>query len=305
MKKIISTLFALSLTASVSAQTLSPTYSIIDPGAADTLKGSYTFAYPSAGTPFAGSLISYGGFQNQYDTQISTNYQGNNMAFRTRNGDINAWNSWKEVYHSGNINNATTDFSAQNMIVNGTLNVKGSVSFNSNTNHTHLMLGMQASDAIITDNSPEKHYGGGYFFRVAKSDNSYANALLISDTGNIGIGKVPQYPLDVYGSAAITGNMKVTEKLEAKEIKVTSTPTADFVFEDNYNLPKLEDIEKHIKEKKHLPEIASAAEMRTNGLDLGEFQIKLLQKIEELTLHQIDLNKRIIKLERENELLKK
>ena len=47
------------------------------------------------------------------------------------------------------------------------------------------------------------------------------------------------------------GNFMVPGKLEAKEIKVTLTPTADFVFEEDYNLPKLEEVEKHIKEKKH------------------------------------------------------
>lgn len=86
-------------------------------------------------------------------------------------------------------------------------------------------------------------------------------------------------------------------KLEAKEVKVTTTPTADFVFEEDYKLPKLEEVEKHIKEKKHLPEIASAEEMEKDGVNVGEFQIKLLQKIEELTLYSIEQNKRIKNLE--------
>ena len=93
------------------------------------------------------------------------------------------------------------------------------------------------------------------------------------------------------------GNAMVQGKLEAKEIKVTLTPTADFVFEEEYSLPKLEEVEKHIKEKKHLPEIASAKEMEKEGLNVGEFQIKLLQKIEELTLYTIEQNKRIKELE--------
>ncbi len=87
------------------------------------------------------------------------------------------------------------------------------------------------------------------------------------------------------------GNVSVSGKLEAKEIKVTTTPTADFVFEDTYQLPNLESVEKHIKEKKHLPEIASAAEMQKEGVNIGDFQIKLLQKIEELTLYSIEQNK--------------
>lgn len=68
------------------------------------------------------------------------------------------------------------------------------------------------------------------------------------------------------------GNVKVEGKLEAKEVKVTTTPTADFVFAENYALPKLEEVEKHIKAKKHLPEIASAKEMEKEGVNVGEFQ---------------------------------
>ncbi|MEG0928447.1 hypothetical protein [Chryseobacterium sp.] len=101
------------------------------------------------------------------------------------------------------------------------------------------------------------------------------------------------------------GNASLKGKFEAKEIKVTLTPTADFVFDEEYNLPKLEDIEKHIKEKKHLPEIASAEEMEKEGVNIAEFQIKLLQKIEELTLYTIEQNKRLKKQEEKIEELNK
>lgn len=89
------------------------------------------------------------------------------------------------------------------------------------------------------------------------------------------------------------GNASLQGKFEAKEVKVTLTPTADFVFDEKYNLPTLENVEKHIKEKKHLPEIASAKVMEKEGVNVGEFQIKLLQKIEELTLYSIDQNRQI------------
>lgn len=102
-----------------------------------------------------------------------------------------------------------------------------------------------------------------------------------------------------------SGNALLQGKLEAKEVKVTLTPTADFVFDENYNLPTLENIEKHIKEKKHLPEVASAKEMEKEGVNVGEFQIKLLQKIEELTLYVIEQNKQLKKQAEEIEELKK
>ena len=101
------------------------------------------------------------------------------------------------------------------------------------------------------------------------------------------------------------GNALLNGKFEAKEIKVTLTPTADFVFDENYLLPKLETIEKHIKEKRHLPEIASAKEMKKEGVNVGEFQIKLLQKIEELTLYIIEQNKQLKQLQDNNDKLMK
>ncbi|WP_430827364.1 hypothetical protein [Chryseobacterium indologenes] len=101
----------------------------------------------------------------------------------------------------------------------------------------------------------------------------------------------------------LNGNASLQGKFEAKEVKITLTPTADFVFDDNYDLPKLEDVEKHIKENKHLPEIASAKVMGKEGLNVGEFQIKLLQKIEELTLYTIEQNKQLKKLQDNNDLL--
>ncbi|WP_238640147.1 hypothetical protein [Chryseobacterium elymi] len=104
---------------------------------------------------------------------------------------------------------------------------------------------------------------------------------------------------------AVNGNASLQGKFEAKEVKVTLTPTADFVFDEEYKLPELDEVEKHIKEKKHLPEIASAAQMEKEGVNIGEFQIKLLQKIEELTLYTIEQNKQLKKLQENNDKLMK
>lgn len=93
------------------------------------------------------------------------------------------------------------------------------------------------------------------------------------------------------------GNVQVKGTLTAKELRIRENAGADFVFEEDYNLPSLEEVEKHIKAKKHLPEIAPAAEMKKNGVMVGEFQIQLLQKIEELTLYTIEQEKRIKQLE--------
>jgi hypothetical protein len=78
----------------------------------------------------------------------------------------------------------------------------------------------------------------------------------------------------------------------AGEIIVEENVGADFVFEETYKLPPLSEIEQYIRNHKHLPEIPSAEDMKTNGIKVGALQVKLLQKIEELTLHVIELDKR-------------
>lgn len=72
---------------------------------------------------------------------------------------------------------------------------------------------------------------------------------------------------------------------------------SDFVFEKNYKLPKLSEVEKFVKEKKHLPSIPSATEVVRDGLDVSEISSRLLQKIEELTLYMIEQDKRLRKIE--------
>ncbi|MGC5744478.1 hypothetical protein [Chryseobacterium sp. NFX27] len=132
---------------------------------------------------------------------------------------------------------------------------------------------------------------GGSYIRLLDNE---INFNLVSSAGH------KQQTLTLHSN----GNASLQGKFEAKEIKVTLTPTADFVFDEKYNLPKLEDVEKHIKEKKHLPEIASAKVMEKEGVNLGEFQIKLLQKIEELTLYSIEQSKQIKSQSEQISLLK-
>ena len=86
--------------------------------------------------------------------------------------------------------------------------------------------------------------------------------------------------------------------LVAKDVQVTLNNWPDFVFEKDYSLMNLSETEAFIKENKHLPEIPSAKEIEENGLNLGEMQAKLLQKIEELTLHAIEQQKLIEELQK-------
>jgi hypothetical protein len=85
--------------------------------------------------------------------------------------------------------------------------------------------------------------------------------------------------------------LQVKGKVRAQEIKVETANWPDYVFAKDYALPSLKETEKHIQEKGHLPGIPSAEEVKSNGVDLGEMNAKLLKKIEELTLHLIEQNK--------------
>jgi hypothetical protein len=98
-----------------------------------------------------------------------------------------------------------------------------------------------------------------------------------------------------------TGNHKlaVEGSIGAREIKVEAGEWSDFVFENDYNLPTLKEVENHIKEKGHLKDIPSAKEVAENGIFLGEMNSKLLQKIEELTLYTIEQEKKIEKQSKE------
>lgn len=115
----------------------------------------------------------------------------------------------------------------------------------------------------------------------------------IFKNGNVGIGTTnPTTKLTINGTA------------NAEEIIVEENIGADFVFEADYTLPVLSEVESFIKEHGHLSGIPSAEEMKREGVKVGELQIKLLQKIEELTLFLIRHEDRIQKLESENKELK-
>lgn len=86
-----------------------------------------------------------------------------------------------------------------------------------------------------------------------------------------------------------------TEKIKVEFADVNGW--ADYVFADDYKLMSLRDVERFIFKNKHLPEIPSAEEVVENGVELKEMNVLLLKKIEELTLHMIEMQKKIEVLE--------
>lgn len=101
----------------------------------------------------------------------------------------------------------------------------------------------------------------------------------------------------------VNGNLGIRGKLTSNEVKVKLGGWADYVFCDNYDLPTLEEVEKHIKAKGHLINIPSAEEVAKNGIQLGEMNKLLLEKIEELTLYTIQQAKALQHQKQINEKL--
>jgi len=100
------------------------------------------------------------------------------------------------------------------------------------------------------------------------------------------------------GTANPQADLSVNGNILAKEIKVkTDISVPDYVFEPEYSLRSLEEIEKYIKANKHLPEIPSAKQIKAEGMDLAEMNLLLLKKVEELTLHIIAQEKSNSKLQ--------
>jgi len=105
--------------------------------------------------------------------------------------------------------------------------------------------------------------------------------VVIANGGEVGIGTTnpdAAYKLSVVG------------KIRATDVKV-ETGWSDFVFNDDYRLMPIGEVEKFIRENGRLPNIPSAEVVNTEGIYVGEMQSKLMQKIEELTLYVIDLKK--------------
>ena len=137
-----------------------------------------------------------------------------------------------------------------------------------------------ASDPLAINTNAAS--GGGSGNWILNNQDVYYNA------GNVGIGTTtPDEKLTVKGS------------IHSEEVKVDlSVPAPDYVFEADYHLTPLEQLRIYIKQNKHLPNIPTAKEMEANGIELGVMNMKLLEKMEELTLYILEQESRIKKLEK-------
>ena len=240
--------------------------------------------------------------------------------------------------HAKTANNLELNYGGLD-ILSGGLFVNGKVGIGATTNLTRKLtvnggidiFGEGSSDVGLLLYRPVENGSSSarWFFRADYSDNSSypyltnrtPNGKVVIKTGSSsggsenthftiegGNGTVNAYFENAklgIGTTTPDAKLAVNGDVHAKEVKVDLNGWPDFVFNKDYTLPSLEDVATHIKENGHLKDIPSEAEVKANGINLGEMDAKLLQKIEELMLYTIQQQKTINEQSEKIELLLK
>ncbi len=129
------------------------------------------------------------------------------------------------------------------------------------------------------------HRGGDTYGGFLEFGSNGLERMRIDGSGDVQI-----------GTTNTTGNLTVNGIINAKEVTVKDPVWADFVFDKDYKLRDLKEVDQYIQENGHLPDIPSSAEVKENGVNLVEVQAKLLQKVEEMTLYILKQQKEIEEL---------
>jgi hypothetical protein len=173
-----------------------------------------------------------------------------------------------------------------------------------NNESGYLMMGTQTGLNMVLDNN-----------EIQVRNNAAATHLYLQNGGgNVFIGDAANFNsahrLGVDGNTVITGNLRVGNTISPSGYKLSVDGKAictellvrvvanwpDYVFNKNYKLPGLNEVEDFIIKNNHLPGIPAAKDLESNGLNIGEMQKLQMEKIEELTLYIIELKKEIEKL---------
>jgi len=173
------------------------------------------------------------------------------------------------------------------------------------TNTTGLQIGNTTPSLLQTKNTRAyiQSTNGTGLHLMANWQSDYGHGLLVEadreltkaiTVRNSLYGSNGEEVFRVYGSGLV----------EAKKVVVSHTIWADYVFEDEYNLLPLDELEDYIQENGHLPNVPTTAEVQANGMELGEMDVLLLEKVEELTLYMLQMEKKVQALQAENVQLK-
>jgi hypothetical protein len=126
---------------------------------------------------------------------------------------------------------------------------------------------------------------------IARFRQNGTTKVLVTNSGQLGIGTTtPTQNLHVVGNALITGSLQADGGLK---VKTWSIEAPDYVFSADNKLRTLSEVETFVKQNHHLPEVPSAGDLKKDGMDIAEMNLRLLKKVEELTLYAIEQDKRI------------
>jgi hypothetical protein len=160
----------------------------------------------------------------------------------------------------------------------------------------YLVLGATTSTNISMDNNEIMARNNGAAATLALNASGGDVTLIQSGAGGVAIGTTT-IPTGVL--------LAVDGKVLCEEMEVQlSGDWPDYVFDEKYPLMPLSELERSIEEHGHLPGIPSAAQVAERGINVGQMQARLLEKVEELTLYVIEINKQLDGVKRENDLLK-
>lgn len=250
-----------------------------------------------------GDVIVQNGLQVQKNTSFTGDITVNGNQQIQQNLTVN-----------GNVTVNSNSLIQGNQTINKTLTVIDSAAFQNNLS---IMGKVGIGKPVATE-------------QLEVNGNIKANNLIVTDlnTGLLSIdtngklytapvGSVPETPeLKVTEKLRVTGNvvvgtptvkkeLNVNGKINANDIEVSSRTWADYVFNDDYQLMPLSEVELFVEKNKHLPNVPSEKEVLANGINVAQMNETLLMKIEELTLYIIEQQKMIEQLQLEMNQLKK
>jgi len=252
------------------------------PGSNNTLNWTYPY----------GTKLSVVGAAHRNFELITDKYPNGQLKIRQWDNPNDMWSDWRGIP----VQNENGIYMVPDQFGVGILGeARGNTQL-------HLSRGSEGKDrALISfgdDGTYTWHtgllYGGGWLtpdFHISTKASFRSGGVIVHEpeftimrNGDVGIGtRVPDAKLAVKGD------------IHAQEVKVdlNGAVAPDYVFYDDYYLRSLEEVQNYIKEHGHLPNVPSAKEMELNGIQLGEMNMKLLEKIEELTLYIIEQKKEL------------
>jgi hypothetical protein len=151
-----------------------------------------------------------------------------------------------------------------------------------------------SGEVLAIDGSSNPNIGF-YYNTVFRSFISQTSTNLVIGVNGGGLQlDATQIAIGAVVPAASGYRLTVAGKVICEELKVQLQGAwPDYVFQKRYNLMPMSELREYINANNHLPNIPAAAAMEKNGVELGEMQRKMMEKIEELTLYVLELEEKV------------